>query len=64
MSANPGPETIKADIEIEGKLRTVALVRVAADADADRPWRIEQPGSHFDGWYMRPDDLRHVQPAA
>lgn len=57
-------EAIRADVEIGGKLHTVYLTRVAADADADRPWRVDQPGSPIDGWLMARYDLRHIQAAA
>lgn len=61
-NARPGPETIEATVKIEGHWLTVPLMRVAADGDADRPWRIEAPGGIFDGWLVADSELRHSRP--
>lgn len=58
MSNYAGPETINAIVEIDGAESALTLVRVAADRDADRPWRVEAPGNPIDGWLLAESDLR------
>jgi hypothetical protein len=57
VSTTTEPERLTAEVMYEGKPGAVVLVRIAADEDALRPWRVEAPGTTIDGWLVGREDF-------